>query len=386
MRCDRIAGTRTLIPKSATVGTAWLRSISGVSQTALTRHWRWPMDCGGVSSPPLSQPASMQYALRVHRGGTRHDAKFIGDLRAVIEAAPKRDGRDIAGYLDEVYLHRIIDGAFRLIENAAKSDILDGTKSNLPPVKLPAGFGMTTDGLYFTDPARDDTPCRMGVSRRFGIHRRMRGRGWGAIGVWWCPPAKTLPLASPHLDRAMRDVPPRAARYLGTSAFPRTAVQLHQASTGQSAALFGIRATRTPVEGSHDRWLARYVLHSAGWHRVWRYGHHPAPRTATRRSVVRPSWHPGRLAGSCWRRVPSATRGGDLYLYRLPLQDICWKSSPNRRADCTCMAGRRPASPRQHSSPRRSPAKAQGTATHINGGRPAMDLKVSPAGTAMGAL
>ena len=68
----------------------------------------------------------MQYAIRCHSGGTRNDAKFIADLRAAIEAAPKRDSRtDVAGYLDEVYLHRIIVGAFRLIDNAAKSDATD---------------------------------------------------------------------------------------------------------------------------------------------------------------------------------------------------------------------------------------------------------------------
>lgn len=78
----------------------------------------------GFHRPLLA--ASMQYAIRVHRGGTRNDTNFIADLRAAIEAAPKRDSRtDVTAYLDEVYLTRIIDGAFHLIDNAAKSDATD---------------------------------------------------------------------------------------------------------------------------------------------------------------------------------------------------------------------------------------------------------------------
>ena len=54
--------------------------------------------------------------------------------------APKRESRiNVAGYLDEAYLHRIIDGAFHLIDNAARSDATDEPDDPVP-VKLPAGF------------------------------------------------------------------------------------------------------------------------------------------------------------------------------------------------------------------------------------------------------
>ena len=50
----------------------------------------------GFHRPLLA--ASMQYAIRVHRGGTRNDEKFIADLGGAIEAAPKRESRvDVGG-------------------------------------------------------------------------------------------------------------------------------------------------------------------------------------------------------------------------------------------------------------------------------------------------
>ena len=138
----------------------------------------------GFHRPLLA--ASMQYAIRVHRGGTRNDTKFIADLRAAIEAAPKRDSRtDVTAYLDEVYLTRIIDGAFHLIDNAAKSDATD--ESDDPaPVKLPAGFGMTNGGLYFTDPARDDAKPEW-VCQEFrvlGECENGMGGDWGVVLAW----------------------------------------------------------------------------------------------------------------------------------------------------------------------------------------------------------
>jgi hypothetical protein len=68
----------------------------------------------GFHAPLLA--ASMQYAIRCQMGGRRNDTEFSRDLRDAIEAAPKRDGRDMAGYLGVPYLRRIIDGAFCLIE------------------------------------------------------------------------------------------------------------------------------------------------------------------------------------------------------------------------------------------------------------------------------
>jgi putative DNA primase/helicase len=138
----------------------------------------------GFHRPLLA--ASMQYCIRCQKGGTRNDAKFIADLRAAIEAAPKRDSRtDVAGYLDEVYLHRIIDGAFSLIDNAAKSDHQDEPKS-APPVKLPAGFGMTPNGLHFTDPARDDANPEW-VCQEFSVLGECEngmGGDWGIVMSW----------------------------------------------------------------------------------------------------------------------------------------------------------------------------------------------------------
>ncbi len=164
----------TSYPESATAGTAGLHATS--IDDALARLGDGD-DLGGFHRPLLA--ASMQYTIRVRRGGVRSDVQFIADLRAAIEAAPKRDSRtDVAGYLDEVYLHRIIVGAFCLIDNASKSDP--------PAVKLPAGFGMTTDGLYFTDPAKNDAEP-MWVSQQFSVLGECEdgaGCGWGVVLAW----------------------------------------------------------------------------------------------------------------------------------------------------------------------------------------------------------
>jgi putative DNA primase/helicase len=138
----------------------------------------------GFHRPLLA--ASMQYCIRCQKGGTRNDAKFIVDLCAAIEAAPKRDSRaDVAGYLDEVYLHRIIDGAFHLIDNAAKSDAAEEF-DDPAPVKLPAGFGMTPTGLWFTDPAKDDANPEW-VCQEFSVLGECEngmGGDWGVVMSW----------------------------------------------------------------------------------------------------------------------------------------------------------------------------------------------------------
>jgi putative DNA primase/helicase len=137
----------------------------------------------GFHQPLLA--ASMQYCIRSQKGGTRNDEKFIAGLRAAIAAAPMRDGRDVAGYLDGVYLHRIINGAFCLIGNAAKSDATDAAKSD-PPLKLPTGFGMTRDGLYFVDPAKDDANPEW-VCQEFSVLGECEngmGSEWGVVISW----------------------------------------------------------------------------------------------------------------------------------------------------------------------------------------------------------
>jgi hypothetical protein len=125
-------------------------------------------DCGrleGFHAPLLA--ASMQYCLRCQKGRVRNDSRFIADLRAAIEAAPKRDGRDVADYLGEPYLRRIIDGAFCLIDNAAKP-VADDRTDEPPPVKLPTGFGFTKGGLWFTDP-KTEAAEPVWICQRFDV-------------------------------------------------------------------------------------------------------------------------------------------------------------------------------------------------------------------------
>jgi putative DNA primase/helicase len=122
--------------------------------------------------------ASMKYAIRCEQGGVRNDRQFITKVQAAIDAAPKRDGRDVAVYHGEPYLQRIIGGAFCLIDNAAKSDP--------PAIKLPAGFGMTKGGLYFTDPAKDDANPEW-VCQEFSILGECEngvGGDWGVVISW----------------------------------------------------------------------------------------------------------------------------------------------------------------------------------------------------------
>ena len=192
-RMWRIAShTRTCIPRIPRL--ARLVCTPQASPTPW-RGWRW-RPIGRLRSTSLA--ASMQYAMRVHRGGTRNDEKFIADLGVAIEAAPKRELRvDVTGYLDDVYLHRIIDGAFHLIDNAAKSDAADEPDDPVP-VRLPAGFGMTKSGLYFTDQAKDDAEP-MWVSQQFivlGEARKRRG-----VRVGHCAGMARCRRTSPHLDR-----------------------------------------------------------------------------------------------------------------------------------------------------------------------------------------
>ena len=67
----------------------------------------------GFHAPLLR--ATMLYARQCARGGARDDDRLIAQLREAIENAPRRPDRSIADYLADDYLHRAIDGAFRLI-------------------------------------------------------------------------------------------------------------------------------------------------------------------------------------------------------------------------------------------------------------------------------
>jgi putative DNA primase/helicase len=133
----------------------------------------------GFHAPLLA--ATLQYAFRCQKGGIRNDTKFIGDLRAAIEAAPKQDGRDVADYLGEPYLRRIIDGGFDLIAPEPDTSA-DGARA----IELPTGFGMTETGLWFTDPTKDhDEP--VWVCQQFhviGECENGAGGDWGVVMAW----------------------------------------------------------------------------------------------------------------------------------------------------------------------------------------------------------
>jgi putative DNA primase/helicase len=137
----------------------------------------------GFHRPLLA--VSMQYCIRCQKGGSRNDRKFIADLRKTIEEAPKRDGRDVANYLSEPYLRRIIDGAFCLVENALKSDEPDGD-TPLSATKWPNGFGMVNAGLFFCEPTKDDAMPEW-LCERFAIIGECEdgaGGEWGVVLAW----------------------------------------------------------------------------------------------------------------------------------------------------------------------------------------------------------
>jgi hypothetical protein len=126
----------------------------------------------GFHRPLLA--ASMQYALRCQQGGARDDAAFKAKLRAAIEAAPKRDGHTAADHMEEPYLARLIDGAFALLGNEAKH------ADSVGQFRPPRGFGMTDNGLFFTDPAKQDAEPRW-IAQPFTIMGECAN---GAGGDW----------------------------------------------------------------------------------------------------------------------------------------------------------------------------------------------------------
>ncbi len=130
----------------------------------------------GFHAPLMA--ASMQYARRCAKGGTRDDDAFYAKLLAAIEAAPRREGRDVAGYLDQTYLVRITEGGFAFIKNTQTPDVLT--------FALPDGFGMTETGLYFTDPNRDEAKSGW-VCAPFqvkGACSSDTGEQWGIVLGW----------------------------------------------------------------------------------------------------------------------------------------------------------------------------------------------------------
>ena len=122
--------------------------------------------------------AGMQYAIRCGKGSERDDVAYVSKLNAAITAAPKREGRDVSSYLDEAYHARVIDGAFRLIENT-----YDKLSAN-SGVEYPPGFGMTRAGLYNTE--TDKEP--QWICRPFtvaGVCENGVGSDWGLVLQWY---------------------------------------------------------------------------------------------------------------------------------------------------------------------------------------------------------
>jgi putative DNA primase/helicase len=121
--------------------------------------------------------AGMQYAIRCGKGGERDDVAFVTKLNAAIKAAPTREGRDVSSYLDDAYHARVIDGAFRLIENTYDEPAADSA------VEYPPGFGMTRAGLYHTETDKDP----QWICRPFtivGVCENGVGSDWGLVLQW----------------------------------------------------------------------------------------------------------------------------------------------------------------------------------------------------------
>ena len=130
---------------------------------------------GGFHSVLLA--AGMQHAIRCGKGDERDDVAYVVKLNAAIKAAPKREGRDVSSYLDGAYHARLIDGAFRLIENT-----YDKPPANAV-VEYPPGFGMTSAGLYHTE--TDKEP--QWICRPFmvvGLCENGSGSDWGLVLQW----------------------------------------------------------------------------------------------------------------------------------------------------------------------------------------------------------
>ncbi len=306
----------------------------------------------------------MQYAIRCQKGGIRDDSKFITDLRAAIEAAPKRDGRDVADYLGEPYLRRIIDGAFNMIGNAAKS-AADGTEG--APIKLPAGFGFAKGGLWFTDPSGEAAEP-VWVCQQFDLIGKCKDAAnihpglvlqWqddDGLGHTWIVP-KSL----------MHGEPKIIAQQLAEQDFTCN----YNQHGNLRRCLASLRPERrlTAVERARLAW---HELLVARWQHVWRRRRDAATRNAARRSVMRHGWQLAGLAGSGGAVCRRQLAAGVVHFGGVCRQR-CWKSSQSQAAVFTCMARRRRARARRHSSPDRSMARAREMARCINGERRAMD-------------
>jgi hypothetical protein len=203
----------------------------------------------GFHAPLLS--TTMQYAIRCARGGARDDVAFTADLCAKIEAAPRRTDRgSVANYTDGNYLNRLITGAFALISKAEDREHDDSARS---AAQWPDGFGMTSTGLWFTDPTKEDARSEW-VSAPFTIIGECEdgaGGSWGVVMRWHDP-----------VGRLHRWIVPRAMLHseLGTltGVLDANGLRCNPGRSAQQAirrALASVRPTRR-----------LHAVERAGWH------------------------------------------------------------------------------------------------------------------------
>ena len=242
---------------------------------------------------------------------------------------------------------------------------------------------MTKSGLYFTDQAKDDAEPRMGepaVQRS----RRMRKRDGRRLGRSAVLAGCRTNIATPGSCR-VRLFHGEPHVNLGTFAFP---AGCGAATPSQHRAICGVVWHRCDPNAACRPSRPAAGMACPTFCRM-------APRMAIGDIILRPEWQRADLscaqAGTLaeWQDQVARYAVGNsrlaLFLsaaFAGALLEIIAEPS----VACTCMASRRPANPRRHSSPRRSWAKVQGTETRINGARLATAWKVLPADAAMGAL
>ena len=252
-------------------------------------RWRWigriPSAIADVIHAILHPMSERWSAERreVHRGPTRRDrrcaeARWPRCHRLPWRAIPAADNR-----------RRIPPD-----RNKAKSDATD-EPDDPAPVKLPAGFGMTEGGLYYTDPARDDAKpewlCQ--EFRVLGECENGMGGDWGVVLAWrdaaqhrqtWIVP-RELVHGEPNVIAARLESQGLRCNFVkdSTGEFRRCL----------ASARPDRRLTAVTCGG-----LAWHELRPAGWHCVRRRQPDPATRVGPRRSVLRQPRQRTGLAGS----------------------------------------------------------------------------------------
>ena len=184
------SGTHDVVALPPLVETRRTRESSAVSNTSVAAPHRgcspvrltsaspsWAMAKGSAVFTAccwLPECSTLFAAVRVANATTW---RMSSKLNAAIKAAPKREGRDVSNYLDGAYHARVIDGAFRLIENTYDKPSAAAT------VEYSPGFGMTSAGLYHTE--TDKEPqwiCRPFIV--VGVCENGVGSDWGLVLQW----------------------------------------------------------------------------------------------------------------------------------------------------------------------------------------------------------